>query len=59
MNKVKKSLPWVERLDVTTEPAPPPKESDLDNDVEKIDPNDDFKREALLYVNVYFYIFCL
>ncbi|KAM3177222.1 hypothetical protein ACTXT7_004983 [Hymenolepis weldensis] len=49
MNRVKKSLPWVERLDVVTEPAPPPKESDLDNDVAKIDPNDDFKREALFY----------
>nr|CDS27464.1 rRNA processing protein EBP2 [Hymenolepis microstoma] len=49
LNKIKKSLPWVERLDVVTDPAPAPKESGFDNDVGKIDPNDDFRREALFY----------
>ncbi|KAM7543121.1 hypothetical protein Aperf_G00000000846 [Anoplocephala perfoliata] len=49
LNRMKKSLPWIERLDIVTEPAPPPRDTDLDNDVEKIDPNDDFKREALFY----------
>ncbi|VDO08210.1 unnamed protein product [Rodentolepis nana] len=46
LNKIKKALPWVERLDVVTGPAPAPKESGIYDDARKIDPNDDFKREA-------------
>lgn len=49
LNKIKKALPWVERLDVVTGPAPAPKESVFDEDFGKIDPNDDFSREALFY----------
>ncbi|VDM32031.1 unnamed protein product [Hydatigera taeniaeformis] len=49
LRQISKSFPWIERLDIVTEPALPPKDTDLENDFNKIDPNDDFKREALFY----------
>ncbi|EUB56392.1 putative rRNA-processing protein EBP2 [Echinococcus granulosus] len=49
LRQISKSFPWIERLDVVTVPAPPPKDTDLENDFAKVDPNDDFKREALFY----------
>ncbi|KAL5963532.1 putative rRNA-processing protein EBP2, partial [Taenia solium] len=49
LRQISKSFPWVERLDVVTEPAPPPKDADLENDFDKVDPNDDFNREAIFY----------
>ncbi|BHF80788.1 Probable rRNA-processing protein EBP2 [Sparganum proliferum] len=49
LERLRNRLPWLERLDIVNGPAPPPKGTDLDNDVDKIDPNDDFKREAFFY----------
>ncbi|VDN16631.1 unnamed protein product [Dibothriocephalus latus] len=49
LERIRNRLPWLERLDIVNEPAPPPKDTDLDNDISKIDPNDDFKREAFFY----------
>uniref|UniRef100_A0A5K3FGC5 rRNA-processing protein EBP2 homolog n=2 Tax=Mesocestoides corti TaxID=53468 RepID=A0A5K3FGC5_MESCO len=49
LERIRNRLPWVERLDIVTDPAPPPKDTDLENDFDKVDPNDDFKREALFY----------
>uniref|UniRef100_A0A0X3Q6Y9 rRNA-processing protein EBP2 n=1 Tax=Schistocephalus solidus TaxID=70667 RepID=A0A0X3Q6Y9_SCHSO len=49
LERLRNRLPWLERLDIVNEPAPPPKDTDLDNDISKIDPNDDFKREAFFY----------
>ncbi|KAL5103730.1 putative rRNA-processing protein EBP2 [Taenia crassiceps] len=49
LRQLRKLFPWIERLDIVTEPAPPPKDTDLENDFDKVDPNDDFKREALFY----------
>jgi len=49
LERINNRLPWIERLDIVTGPAPPPKDTGLDNDIASIDPNDDFKREAYFY----------
>nr|CAH8822263.1 unnamed protein product [Trichobilharzia regenti] len=48
LSYVKNNLPWIERLDVVCDAAPAPKDLDLD-DLQKIDPDDDFKRENYFY----------
>lgn len=47
LNSIRKNLPWIERLDVTCMAAPAQKDLDLD-DLQHIDPDDDFKRENFL-----------
>ncbi|OON13713.1 eukaryotic rRNA processing protein EBP2 [Opisthorchis viverrini] len=42
-------LPWIERLDVVTKPAPAAKELDVPDTADQIDPDDDFKRENYFY----------
>lgn len=48
LNTIRKNLPWIERLDVTCMAAPAQKDLNLD-DLQQIDPNDDFKRENFFY----------
>ncbi|CAH8438434.1 unnamed protein product [Schistosoma turkestanicum] len=48
LNNIRKNLPWIERLDVTCKAAPAQKELDV-NDLQPIDPDDDFKRENFFY----------
>ncbi|CAH8429838.1 unnamed protein product [Schistosoma curassoni] len=48
LNSIRKNLPWIERLDVTCMAAPAQKDLDLD-DLQHIDPDDDFKRENFFY----------
>ncbi|KAH8856127.1 putative rRNA-processing protein EBP2 [Schistosoma japonicum] len=48
LSSIRKNLPWVERLDVTCTAAPAPKDLDVD-DLQCIDPDDDFKRENYFY----------
>lgn len=48
LSSIRKSLPWIERLDVTCSAAPAQKDLDLD-DLQHIDPDDDFKRENFFY----------
>ncbi|KAA0195818.1 rRNA-processing protein EBP2 [Fasciolopsis buskii] len=49
LRHIENNLPWVERLDIVTPPAPAPKELEVENDPEKIDADDDFKRENYFY----------
>ncbi|VDP89483.1 unnamed protein product [Echinostoma caproni] len=49
LKHIENKLPWIERLDIVTPPAPASKELDVENDSEKIDPDDDFKRENYFY----------
>ncbi|CAL8104020.1 unnamed protein product [Calicophoron daubneyi] len=49
LNHVSNKLPWIERLDILTSPAPAPKELDVVDDPNKINPDDDFKRENYFY----------
>ncbi|KAF5399467.1 Eukaryotic rRNA processing protein EBP2 [Paragonimus heterotremus] len=49
LDHVHNQLPWIERLDIVTEPAPAAKELDVPNNVDEIDPDDDFKRENYFY----------
>ena len=49
LTNLKKSLPWVERLDLTVEPAPAAKVMKLHEEAESTEEiHDDFKREMLL-----------
>ena len=49
LNELKQSLDWIERLDMTNDPAPPPKGSEdiLANQEDDL-VHDDFKREMKL-----------
>ncbi|KAA3681212.1 rRNA-processing protein EBP2 [Paragonimus westermani] len=49
LDHVHNQLPWIERLDIVTQPAPAAKELDMLNGVDEIDPDDDFKRENYFY----------
>ncbi|THD19255.1 rRNA-processing protein EBP2 [Fasciola hepatica] len=49
LKHIENNLPWIERLDIVTPPAPAAKELEVENDPDKIDADDDFKRENYFY----------
>ncbi|CAI2736978.1 unnamed protein product, partial [Dicrocoelium dendriticum] len=49
LDNIHNKLPWIERLDIVTEPTPAAKELNIPQDPTQIDPDDDFKRENYFY----------